>query len=63
MFTNSGPVRTRAVFVPELSFSTAQTSVCLALRKVAPGSGDCSICLRGQDKEQPYCVPVWLCVF
>lgn len=53
MFTNSGPVRTRAVFVPQLSFSTAQTSVCLALKKVAPGSGDCSICLHGQDKEQP----------
>lgn len=65
MFTSSGPVRTTAVFVPELSFSTAQTSVRLALWKLAPGSEDCRISLHGQNKEQLYGMAVFLsvCIF
>lgn len=65
VLTSSGPVRTTAVFVPELSFSTAQTSAWLALRKLAPGSEDCSISLHGESKEELYGMTVFLsvCVF
>lgn len=53
VFTSSGPVRTTAVFAPAVCLSTAHSSVCLALKKLTPGSGDWSICLQGQTyKDQ-----------
>lgn len=45
VFTSSSPDRTTAVFAPALSLSTTHRSVCLALEKLTPGSGDWSICL------------------
>ena len=64
VFTSSGPVRTTAVFAPAVCLSTAHSSVCLALKKLTPGSGDWSICLQGQTyKDQWAGVSVCTVVF
>ncbi len=70
VFTSSGPVRTTAVFAPALSLSTVHSSVCLALKKLTPGSGDWSICLQKKTHKDQWdgasvcvCVCVCVCVF
>ena len=60
VFTSSGPVSTKAVFASTVCLSTAHSSVCLALKKVTPGSGDWSICLQGQ-KHTKINELVWVC--
>lgn len=60
VFTSSGPVSTKAVFASAACLSTAHSSVCLALKKVTPGSGDWSICLQGQ-KHTKINELVWVC--
>lgn len=63
MFTSSGPVRTTAVFASSLSLLTAHISVCLALKKLTSGSGDCSICLQGKIEDHSYHVsPSHVCL-
>lgn len=68
VFTSSGPVRTTAVFALAVLLSTAHSSVCLALKKLTPGSGDWSICLHRQTHKDQWasagvCMCVCVCVF